>query len=92
MLQKLVENYETELKRYRAEPFLEEGFEGVRTFDKELVNLLKTGRLYTDDEILSQLNVNLSDTDLVKAVGKQLETLESYGLVEYIGRGWRWKS
>jgi len=29
--------------------------------------------------------------DLVKAVGKQLEVLEAYGLVEFTGKGWRWK-
>jgi len=28
---------------------------------------------------------------MVKAVDKQLESLEGYGLVEYSGRGWRWK-
>jgi len=91
MLRRLVENLETELKRYRSKPFLEEGFEGIRAFDKELVELLKTGRSYTDDEILAHLNINPSEPDLVKAVGKQLEALESYGLVEFVGRGWKWK-
>jgi hypothetical protein len=28
---------------------------------------------------------------LVKAVSKQLEALEGYGLLEYKGRGWKWK-
>ncbi|MEM2843670.1 MAG: hypothetical protein QXZ53_07355 [Candidatus Bathyarchaeia archaeon] len=32
---------DNELKRYRVQPFLEEAFEGVRRFDKELVELLK---------------------------------------------------
>ena len=43
------------------------------------------------EEILTKLNIDPSDTELVKAVNKQLEILETYGLVEYAGRGWRWK-
>lgn len=34
MLKKLVENQETELKRYRSEPFLSKGFEGTRRYDQ----------------------------------------------------------
>ncbi len=92
LLKKLVDNLDNELKRYRAKPFLEESFEGVRRFDKELIDLLKEGGSYTDDMILSRLNIDPSNADLVKAVSKQLEILEAYGLVEYVGRGWKWKS
>ena len=90
LLKKLVDNLDTELKRHRAKPFLDEGFEGVRRFDKELIDLLRKGDAYTGDEILDYLNVDPSDTELVKAVNKQLEILENYGLVEYVGRGWKW--
>lgn len=92
MLRKLAENLDKELKRYRTKPFLEEGFEGVRRFDKELVELLRKGSICTQDEILTHLNIDRSETDLVKGVGKQLEVLETYGLLEYKGRGWKWKS
>jgi hypothetical protein len=91
LLKKLVNNLDTELKRYRAKPFLEEDFKGVRRFDKELIDLLKQGGSMSGDEILTRLNISSSDTNLVKAVNKQLEVLESYGLVEYVGRGWKWK-
>jgi predicted RNase H-like nuclease (RuvC/YqgF family) len=91
LLKKLAENLDNELKRYRAQPFLEETFEGVRRFDKDLIELLRKGGSYTQEHILSHLNVDPSDTNLVKAVNKQLEALEAYGLVEYKGRGWRWK-
>jgi predicted transcriptional regulator len=92
LLKKLVENLDSELKRYRAKPFAEESFEGVRRFDRELINLLKKGGTYSDEEIFAHLNIDPADAELVKAVGKQLEILEEYGLVEYTGRGWRWKS
>jgi chemotaxis protein histidine kinase CheA len=43
LLKKLAENLDSELRRYRAQPFLEESFEGVRRFDRDLVELLKKG-------------------------------------------------
>ncbi len=90
LLRKLVENLDVELKRYRAQPFLEEGFQGVRSFDRELFQMLKEGNLLSDDEILSRLNISPTDTDMVKAVSSQLQILESYGVVEFTGRGWKW--
>jgi hypothetical protein len=91
LMKKLIENLDTELKRYRTKPFLEENFEGVRSFDRELTDLLKQGISLSGEEILTRLSINSSNTNLVKAVNKQLEVLERYGLVEYLGRGWKWK-
>jgi len=91
MLRRLVENLESELRRYRVEPFAEEGFHGVRRFDRELIDLLKGGASYNAQEILSKLGVDPSDSKTVRAVNGQLEALEEYGLVEYSGRGWKWK-
>ena len=91
LLKRLVENLDRELRRYRAEPFLEEGFVGVRRFDKDLIELLRRGGTYSQEEILAYLNIDPSDAELVKAIDRQLETLEAYDLVEFTGRGWRWK-
>ena len=91
LLKKLVENFDRELKQYRTKPFLDEAFSGVRSFDKELITLLRSGGAYSGDDILSHLGISPSDVDLMKAVNQQLEALENYGLVEYVGRGWKWK-
>jgi hypothetical protein len=91
LLKKLAENLDNELRRYRAQPFLEKAFEGVRRFDRDLIELLRKGGSYTEEQILTHLNIDPSDTDLVKALSKQLEALEGYGLLEYKGRGWKWK-
>jgi translation initiation factor 2B subunit (eIF-2B alpha/beta/delta family) len=91
LLKKLAENLDNELRRYRAQPFIEETFEGVRRFDRDLIELLRKGGSYTQEQILAHLNIDSSESDLVKAVSKQLEVLEGYGLLEYKGRGWRWK-
>ena len=90
-LNSLVDNLEIELKRHRAEPFLEKDFKGTRRFDKELISFLKNGGSFSGDEILDHLNINSNNTDLIKAVNNQLSILETYGLVEYVGRGWKWK-
>jgi len=86
----LAEKLERELRRYRAKPFLEEGFEGVRSFQKELVELLTKGGALSSDEILSRLGIDPSEHEAVKAISKQLDILEAYGLVQYSPRGWRW--
>jgi hypothetical protein len=91
MLKKLVENQEIELKRFRSEPFLAKDFEGTRRFDQELIELLKKGKSYSAEEILTRLGVDRANVELAKALSNQLETLEAYGLVGYSGRGWRWK-
>jgi hypothetical protein len=91
LLKNLVDNLDNELKRYRAKPFLEDEFRGVRRFNKELIELLKQGGSYSGEAVLSRLGIDSSATDLVKAINKQLELLENYGLVQYVGRGWKWK-
>lgn len=90
LLKMLTENLDKELKHYRAEPFLDRQFEGVRTYDKELVRLLKNSGSIDSDHILKQLGINPKDTDLVKAVNKQLQALQAYGLIAPTARGWRW--
>jgi hypothetical protein len=90
-VKKLVDNLDAELKTHRAKPFLEQDFRGVRRYDKELINLLKEGNSLSDSDILDRLNIKPTDTDLVLAINRQLFFLESYGLVEYVGRGWKWK-
>jgi len=85
-----LERVETELRRYRAEPFLDDGFQGVRKYDKKLIELLKKGKPIDSDDILHLLRINPKETDLVKAVGRQLENLQAYGLVRKAHHGWSW--
>ncbi len=87
-----LEKVENELHRYRAEPFLEDDFRGVRAYDRKLVELLKKGEAIDSDHLLHLLKLDPRDTVLVKAVDRQLQNLEAYGLVEKTRRGWRWTS
>jgi len=86
----VLEKYENELKRYRSEAFLEDKYEGVRKYNKEIMNILKRGAVIDSYALLEQLGINPKETDLVKAVSKQLEDLETYGLISSTQRGWKW--
>ena len=87
-----LERVENELERYRAAPFLEEDFKGIRRYDRRLIELLKKGEAVDSDHLLRILKIDPRDTPLVKAVSNQLENLEAYGLVEKTRRGWKWVS
>ena len=90
VLEIVMERLEEELRRYRAQPFLDENFVGMRRYQRELVELLKEGRTVNSEEILSRLRINPSEQEAVKAVSKQLESLEAYGLVSTSPKGWKW--
>jgi hypothetical protein len=86
----VIERLEHELRRYRAEAFLEEKLEGVRNYDKELIDILKSRGFVDSDELLRELGIDPREGELVQALAKQLESLETYGLVSVTKRGWRW--
>jgi hypothetical protein len=86
----VLDKYETELKRYRSEAFIEDKFEGVRKYSKELISILKSGSVTDSYNLLERLGIDPNNTDLVKAMSKQLEELEGFGLVTSTQRGWRW--
>jgi len=90
VLEIAMERLEEELRRYRAQPFLEEGFTGVRRYQRELVELLMSRTIVSNDEILSHLGITPAEHDAIKAVSRQLENLEAYGLVKSSPKGWRW--
>ena len=91
------EKLERELRRYRAEPFLVPEFEGVRRYDKELIELLRSSRslngkpkALTDSEILQYLGIDPTEEEAIKAVSAQLANLEAYGIVKSTPKGWKW--
>ncbi len=91
LMKQLAERLDNELRRYRIQPFAEEDFQGIRTYDRELVELLKRERNVDSDDLLRRLGIDPKEKDMVKAVDRQLASLESYGLVQATPRGWRWK-
>jgi len=88
----VLERYEAELKKYRSQSFLDEDYKGVRRFSKEIVELLKSRKSIDSYQLLEELGIDPRESDLVKAVSKQLEELEAYGMIKTDGKGWRWIS
>ncbi len=86
----VLEKYETELKRYRSQAFVENKFEGVRKYNRELIAVLKQGIVLDSYKLLEELGIDPNDSQLVKAISQQLEELEGYGLVTSTKRGWKW--
>jgi hypothetical protein len=74
-----------------VKPFIDEAFVGIRSFDRELISVLKRGGTFNERELLEEIGVDRGDIDLVKAVNRQLEALEDYNLVVFTSKGWRWK-
>lgn len=94
----LVGQLETELRSYRAQPFLGQEYQGVRGFSRELVEVLRETRRsdgrpkpVSDEDIVRYLGVKLGETEAIRALSRQLDILESYGLVESTPKGWKWR-
>lgn len=86
----VLQRYEAELRRYRAEPFQADAFKGVRTFSKELVDILKARGRVGSYQILELLGINPGEAEAIKAISKQLEELEKFNLIKADGKGWQW--
>jgi hypothetical protein len=48
-------------------------------------------RYMDNEEILSRLGIEITETTAVKAISNQLSQLEAYELIESSTKGWRWK-
>lgn len=90
-LELLVEKLEQDLRQYRSRLFLEEDFTGFRSYDKKLIEILREPGVHENDVILSRLGIKPREHEAIKAVSKQLERLQSYGLVKATPRGWIWR-
>ncbi|VVB59929.1 Uncharacterised protein [uncultured archaeon] len=87
----LVSRLEEEVRRYRAKPFLEKDFSGVRKYEEALIKMFKIHSEVHKEEVLEHLGINPMEIDAIKGIQKQLENLENYGLIKDVGGKWRWK-
>ena len=86
----VLQRYEAELRRYRAEPFQADQFAGIRPYSKELVDILKARGHVGSYQILELLGIAPGEAEVIKAVSKQLEELEKFNLIKADGKGWQW--
>jgi hypothetical protein len=87
----LLEKLESEVYKARYDSFKEVQLdEGTRRHDEDLIKALKRGKPLDGYTILSELGIDPRDTEAVRLVNNQLESLRRFGLVEETAEGWRW--
>ena len=90
-LELLVEKLEEDLRFYRSKMFTDSGFTGVRDYNRKLIEVLREPGTHGTEEFLSRLRIKGNETEAIKAISRQLENLEAYGLVRTTMKGWVWK-
>jgi hypothetical protein len=89
----LIEKLEAECFKARYADFQEIDIrDGTRSHDEELIKVLKHAKVLDGYSILKKLSIDPRDTEAVKLVNNQLESLKRFGLVEETPSGWRWIS
>ena len=87
----LLEKLEADVYKARYANFQEvEMAEGTRRHDQELIKILQRGKVLEGYAILKELGVDPGETEAVKLVNNQLESLQRFGLVKETAQGWRW--
>lgn len=86
----LIERLEAENKKYKEAAFLNPSFTGIREYDAEVVEAIKTYGPIRTPRLLERLNIDPTDLEGIEALSRQLENLEAHGLVERSSNGWTW--
>jgi len=87
----LLEKYEADAYKARYASFAEVNMaEGERRHDEELISILKRGKTLDGNDILRELGIDPRQSEIVKLVGNQLESLRRFGLIKETAGGWRW--
>ena len=89
----LIEKYESELYRVQHAGFKEltPAGEGMRSYDLNLIQLLKSSKKVLDSKtLLVSLKIDPSDLAATRLVRNQLEALQRYGLAKENSSGWTW--
>jgi hypothetical protein len=87
----LLEKLEADVYKARYANFQEvEMGEGTRRHDQELIKILQRGKALEGYTILKELTIDPGETEAVKLVNNQLESLRRFGLVEETANGWKW--
>lgn len=87
----LLEKLESDVYKARYADFAEvDADEGSRRHDEDLIKILSRGKAIEGYAILTELGIDPRETEAVKLVNNQLESLRRFGLVEETAGGWRW--
>ena len=91
-LDTLTNRYEEQLQSNRNKAFIENDKKArIRDYQKNLSELFLQKTSISENEIIDLLHIDPQDTETLKAINKQIEELEDYGVLQKIRGGWRWK-
>ncbi|WP_334102530.1 hypothetical protein, partial [Methanothrix soehngenii] len=63
---------------------------GIRPYSEELVKILKARGRVDGYRLLELLGIKSGEAEAIKAVSRQLEELEKFGLAKTDGAAWQW--
>ena len=86
----VVDKLQEDLQIYRLQPFVSSQFEGIRKYEQTIIDVLKRKGFVKTDNLLHETGINPRDSDAIKAVSRQMDNLEQYGLIKKTREGWRW--
>lgn len=89
-LDMLVDKLDRDIKRMHARQFTDDNFTGIRSYDKLIIDILKEPGIHPIEDLFSRLRISPQNTESVKALSKQLENLELYGLIKATSQGYVW--
>ena len=89
-LELLVDKLEQDLKLYRSKLITDQSYSGATPYDQQLISLLRESGAHNTDTIINRLRINPTDSKTMKAISKQLENLETLGLIKNTRLGWVW--
>jgi predicted RNase H-like nuclease (RuvC/YqgF family) len=88
---KLIERYEEQLQQLKQGAWLEDSkFDGVRDYEKKLISLLKEQKSIREEKLLDLLHILPTDTNAIKAIMNQIETLLDYGVIKVNKGCYQW--
>jgi hypothetical protein len=86
---RLLQAQETELFNLRNAAFLGP-IRGKAHLEERLVEALRSGGVWSSNDLLKELGVDSRDGQSMQALVGQLQLLQDYGLVVESARGWSW--
>lgn len=89
-LELLVDRLDKDLKQQRDRMFTDKSFSGMRRYNKQLIRMLREPGIHTTERILIRLRIKPTDTEAIKALSVQLESLEDSELIKATLQGFRW--
>jgi predicted RNase H-like nuclease (RuvC/YqgF family) len=87
----LIERYEEQLQQLKQGAWLEDSkFDGARDYEKKLTSLLKEHKSIREEKLLDFLHILPTETNKIRAVMKQIETLLDYGVIKMNKGCYQW--